>query len=312
MSTHQFPGPLRFAAALLFCLTLVHCGPSEDLDDSPPTRPPVSQDGGPSDGGASQVDSGMPTQDGGSTPRDGGGGPICTPSCSGRSCGPDGCGGTCGTCRSGTTCSGGSCVCVPQCNGKTCGPDGCGGVCGTCPANATCSTAGDSCACVLGYVPNQAHNGCVRVGGACEGVSQYGYCSGDTWVRCDAQEGIVTMECGPGQCKRLDSAGNGACTCGSIDANGVCATASGASAATPRVHFICAPSAGVLIASNCTVETGSSAGFCSTFVTSFGHQTTCFCGTCSVPGRNNQCGSLCGNPAQCQYSASGNFHTCGF
>ncbi|NOK32362.1 hypothetical protein HMI49_03995 [Corallococcus exercitus] len=203
-------------------------------------------------------------------------------------------------------------MCVPQCNGKTCGSDGCGGVCGTCPANATCSAAGDSCACAPGYVPNQARTGCVRVGGACEGVSQYGYCSGDTWVRCDAQEGIVTMECGPGRCKRLDSAGNGACTCGSIDANGVCATASGASAATPRVHFTCAPSAGVLIASNCTVETGSSAGFCSTFVTSFGHQTTCFCGTCSIPGRDNQCGSLCSNPAQCQYSASGNFHTCGF
>jgi hypothetical protein len=302
----------RLAAAVLLALAALHCGPSEDVDDRPPPRPPSSQDAGASDAGPGPVDSGTPFLDGGTPPRDGGSNPVCTPSCSGRSCGPDGCGGTCGTCRTGTTCSGGSCVCVPQCSGKTCGPDGCGGTCGTCPGNATCSATGDSCACAPGYVPNQAHTACIRVGGACQGVNQYGYCSGDTWVRCDAQEGIVTMECGAGRCKRLDSAGSGACTCGSITADGVCATATGASSPSPRVHFTCATSAGVLIAENCPAATGSAQGLCSTFVTAYGHQTSCFCAPCSISGRNNQCTSLCSRPTDCRYSSPGNYYTCGF
>ncbi|MGZ6780251.1 MAG: hypothetical protein ACXVGO_14795, partial [Mycobacterium sp.] len=70
---------------------------------------------------------------------------TCTPSCTGKNCGPDGCGGTCGTCPSGQTCSaGGTCgtTCTPQCTGKNCGPDGCGGSCGTCPSGQTCSAGG--------------------------------------------------------------------------------------------------------------------------------------------------------------------------
>ncbi|RKG64303.1 hypothetical protein D7V88_42115 [Corallococcus terminator] len=92
-------------------------------------------------------------------------------------------------------------------------------------------------------------------------------------MRCDAQAGVVAMECGAGQCKTLDSYGNGACRCGSVDANGVCATAAGTSGGSPSVHFTCATSAGVLLAENCAEATGSSAALCSTFVTAFGHQT---------------------------------------
>jgi|GEM_PF-4569254 len=238
---------------------------------------------------------------------------VCVPKCNGRQCGPDGCGGTCGTCRSGTTCSeSGACVCVPQCQDKVCGSDGCGGTCGTCPANSTCNAGGESCACAAGYAPNQAGTGCVRIGGSCQGINQYGYCAGDTWVRCDAQEGIVALNCGPGQCKRIAADGSGACRCGSIDANGVCASATGASVANPRVHFSCAASAGVLIASNCATETNSPAGFCSTFVTAFGSQTSCFCNTCSAPNVAGQCRPLCATPSDCRYFESGNFHTCGF
>jgi len=72
----------------------------------------------------------------------GGGG--CTPSCTGKMCGPDGCGGTCGPgCGANQTCTAnGQCQdngCTPSCNGKTCGDDGCGGSCGTCSGGATCN-----------------------------------------------------------------------------------------------------------------------------------------------------------------------------
>ncbi|MDI1476283.1 hypothetical protein [Polyangium sp. y55x31] len=77
---------------------------------------------------------------------------MCTPSCTGKSCGAsNGCGGKCanGSCPAGTTCGGGGvyaqCGCTPQCSGKSCGaPDGCGGICtsGSCPYGQACGTAG--------------------------------------------------------------------------------------------------------------------------------------------------------------------------
>lgn len=36
--------------------------------------------------------------------------PVCTPSCEGKTCGPDGCGGTCGSCEGDFLCSNGACV----------------------------------------------------------------------------------------------------------------------------------------------------------------------------------------------------------
>lgn len=60
---------------------------------------------------------------------------ICTPNCSGKSCGDDGCGGSCGPCTQPQSCGGGGvpgkCGCTPQCDGCS-GPNGCGG---TCPNN---------------------------------------------------------------------------------------------------------------------------------------------------------------------------------
>lgn len=84
---------------------------------------------------------------------------MCTPSCSGKTCGPNGCGGYCGTlalgnCASGQLCStAGTCVaqptlCTPTCTASTlgsagakCGADGCGNTCG-CATGLFCSPAG--------------------------------------------------------------------------------------------------------------------------------------------------------------------------
>lgn len=59
---------------------------------------------------------------------------VCSPSCDGLQCGPDGCGGACGWCAAGHACQSGSCGliagCEPDCAGQMIGvPDGCGGVC---------------------------------------------------------------------------------------------------------------------------------------------------------------------------------------
>ncbi|MEZ4267719.1 MAG: hypothetical protein R3F39_15170 [Myxococcota bacterium] len=79
---------------------------------------------------------------------------VCTPSCAGKSCGPDGCGGSCGVCAAPAACNGtGACACTPQCAGKSCGPDGCGGTCGTCAAPAACNGSG-ACVCT----PNAPEN----------------------------------------------------------------------------------------------------------------------------------------------------------
>ncbi|NTX67636.1 hypothetical protein HUA74_44015 [Myxococcus sp. CA051A] len=142
-------------------------------------------------------------------------------------------------------------------------------------------------------------------------MSRYGHCAGDTWIRCDGGR-VVTLGCGSGQCRTVDAQGTGACTCGGIGEEGVCAAPDGSSSSTPKTHFTCATILGVLVADNCTEATGNPAGFCSTLVTSFGSSTGCFCAQCSAPGANNQCAPLCSRPSDCRYYAAGNFHTCGF
>lgn len=296
--------PRCFPALLAALLCLTACGNTDEGLDEPGTASRPDAGGGSIEGGSR--DAGTPATPP-STP--GNPTPSCTPRCSGKVCGPDGCGGSCGSCASGTACDGsGRCVCVPRCEGKVCGSDGCGGTCGSCPANATCSSSGDSCGCAEGYVPDPRAQTCLRIGGACSGVSPYGYCSGDTWVRCDAQQGLVAMYCGAGRCKTVNSQGEGACRCGSIDANGVCASADGTSSSN-AVHFTCATNLDVLMADNCAAATGSATGFCSTFVTSFGSQTMCFCDPCSYAA-GGQCRQVCSSRNACRYNAPGNFVTC--
>lgn len=41
--------------------------------------------------------------------------PLCTPSCAGKQCGPDGCGGSCGGCDDSSACTGDSCSADGQC-----------------------------------------------------------------------------------------------------------------------------------------------------------------------------------------------------
>jgi MYXO-CTERM domain-containing protein len=117
----------------------------------------------------------------------------CTPSCSGKQCGSDGCGGSCGSCPSGTTCSGNQCVCVPQCSGKQCGSDGCGGSCGSCPSGKTCS--GNQCVCAPQCGGKQCgSDGC---GGSCGSCPDGTACSGDQCVCAPECEG---KQCGPDGC----------------------------------------------------------------------------------------------------------------
>jgi hypothetical protein len=52
-------------------------------------------------------------------------GGTCTPSCTGKTCGPDGCGGQCGVCPGGKLCSAGQCATDPKCGGAN-------GPCGDC------------------------------------------------------------------------------------------------------------------------------------------------------------------------------------
>ncbi len=148
---------------------------------------------------------------------------VCTPSCTGKVCGPDGCGGTCGTCKDPKLpgCAAGACVakCTPDCSNSQCGDDGCGGSCGTCATGLTCSqglcaaTAGKSCAFHCGY---QTSGGCW-----CDaGCKQRGDCCADVDL-CFCTADCTGKSCGDDGC-------GGSCgACGDkskpyCDAKGAC------------------------------------------------------------------------------------------
>ncbi len=107
---------------------------------------------------------------------------VCVPSCAGRACGGDGCGGSCGSCPTGTSCSGGTCVCVADCAGRECGTDGCGGSCGSCPSGTSCGGAG-RCRCTPDCGGRECgDDGC---GGDCGGCpSDYDCDSGSCVLVC--------------------------------------------------------------------------------------------------------------------------------
>jgi hypothetical protein len=126
--------------------------------------------------------------------RSGGGAGGCSPSCDGKTCGPDGCGGQCGTCKNTETCAAGSCVCNPSCAGKTCGPDGCGGQCGVCSGTDVCKN--NSCVCT----PDCTGKLCGSDG-----------CGGTCAPGCNASAGAT---CTNGTCKFACGAESTACNCG--------------------------------------------------------------------------------------------------
>ncbi len=122
----------------------------------------------------------------------------CTPSCEGKTCGPDGCGGICGYCAYPDICDPeGQCVdfCQPQCEGKFCGPDGCGGTCGSCEEGLECKEDG------LCYEP------------ACVPDCSNKYCGpdgcGSTCGECAWPEVCIDWGCGLGPCGTVDA--DGAC-----------------------------------------------------------------------------------------------------
>lgn len=230
----------------------------------------------------------------------------CTPGCNHKTCGDDGCGGSCGTCSSPARCTQGQC-CTPNCAGKTCGDDGCGGTCGTCSIAHTSCLAGN-CYCDSGWAPAADANSCLQIGGACApGMNEGGYCSGSWWVRCDPVHGVAVVECDPQPCRQV-SATWGACGCGNLDADGVCWE--GPTKVPNEVLFACSPS-GVMVAMNCPGLTGGPGAFCSTFVTAYGHQNSCYCQQCSWwNGVSKQCTPQCYSGSSCVYDRGANAHAC--
>jgi hypothetical protein len=186
---------------------------------------------------------------------------ICTPNCTGKTCGPDGCGGVCGTgtCPTGQGCISGTCqACNPACNGLNCGPDGCGGVCGKCKSGQSCA-AGVCQTCTPSCTGKQCgeDDGC---GGGCQtgtcaggGTCSNGMCVGACTPDCSGKncgsdgcggkcgscaEGFTCSGAGVCQCK--PTCATTGYLCGSDGCGGICGTA--CSGTTPT----CVPAKGCM------------------------------------------------------------------
>ncbi|MBN1947734.1 MAG: hypothetical protein JW797_18860 [Bradymonadales bacterium] len=141
----------------------------------------------------------------------------CIPDCEGRECGSDGCGGSCGSCAAEEHCTNaGLCEpdCLPDCTGRQCGPDGCGGVCGTCSTQEHCTDAGR---CEPNCLPDCAGRQCGPdgCGGVC-GTCEYGwYCTSDGVCIAGCEPNCGGRECGDDGCGG---------SCGQCDSDQVCST----------------------------------------------------------------------------------------
>jgi hypothetical protein len=80
---------------------------------------------------------------------------------------------------------GGTSTCTPSCSGKTCGPDGCGGTCGTCATGQTCSATGTctgggtTCSHLLCNTGAKLVSGCNSC--ATEICSEDSFCCASSW-----------------------------------------------------------------------------------------------------------------------------------
>ncbi|MFZ2414837.1 MAG: hypothetical protein WAW33_02460, partial [Minisyncoccia bacterium] len=116
----------------------------------------------------------------------------------------------------------GTCVCTPNCSGKSCGSDGCGGSCGTCPSPTSCTYAG--CAGSYNTYSCNASGGCDITQLACNksagtscGTPTYSNCGGcilnggcSGYKICD----YTTYSCnGSGSCVSATDTGGGELTC---------------------------------------------------------------------------------------------------
>jgi hypothetical protein len=149
----------------------------------------------------------------------------------------------------------------------------------------------------------------MQIGGPCDGVTEIGYCAGDSlWVWCDPYHGLAWMDCYDAVGDRCYAVGQGvgACGCGPVDANGMCMQFQ--PSYPNEIHLYCISAYGVLGVSNCRARTGSPTGLCSTFVTSFGYQTSCMCDECVAHyAYAGVCESLCYG---CMYDQQSNASWC--
>ncbi len=191
---------------------------------------------------------------------------VCTPNCTGKTCGADGCSGSCGSCTSPATCQSGNCVCTPtaSCGARVCGiiNNGCENVsCGTCGANQTCDANG---ACQNNVIP---------INGGWSAWS-------------------------PSTCPVVCGTGTQTRTCTNpTPANG----GNNCTGDSSQTCLINCPTGNSCISNACvTCETACPAGRCGTWVNSCGQTLTCSnCPTGQTCDANSQCQSDACTPTTC-------------
>jgi hypothetical protein len=244
--------------------------------------------------------------------------PVCTPQCTGKTCGSNVCGGSCGTCNSSSACnSAGICqaTCIPNCAGKNCGSNGCGGSCGSCPSTMLCNSVG-VCQCNPQCSgKNCGSNGCGGTCGTCSSsmiCNSLGICQSSTCVPNCAGKNCGLNGCGGscGTCNSTSSCNSiGVCqcnpqcsgkTCGSNGCGGTCGTCPSTSICTSsgicQSSSTCIPQCS---GKNCGSNgCGGTCGTCSSSMicNSLG---ICQTSTCvpNCAGKNcgsNGCGGSCG------------------
>ncbi len=235
-------------------------------------------------------------------------GGVCTPNCTGKTCGPDGCGGQCGVCPGGKLCTAGSCAPDPKC-GSANGP------CGNCICafdpyccnvswDALCDQECAQCSnCSTACKPdcNGKVCGADGCGGTCGTCDAGSVCSGNGKCASTCKTDCLGKVCGPDGCggtcgacgpgKTCTVQGKCAepctpdCTgkaCGADGCGGLCGLCTGGKTCTAKgqCEFVCVPS--------CTGKTCGDNGCGGS------------CGTCKA-------GETCNGSGECSVDSS----TCG-
>ena len=151
-------------------------------------------------------------------------GPVCTPACDWRACGPDpACGASCGGCVAGQECREGSCIpegCEPACGDLLCGLDPqCGAVCGKCPDDQHCEAG----VCVEGPCTQDCSAQECGPDPVC--LASCGICTGgETCVAGACVGGPCVPDCSAQQCGPDPSCGEdcGPCPVGEVCQAGSC------------------------------------------------------------------------------------------
>jgi Pentapeptide repeats (8 copies) len=124
---------------------------------------------------------------------------VCTPDCTGKTCGGDGCGGSCGTCRTGETCTPqGQCTCTAN----------------SCPTGQRCATG--RCICDAQSCPTGCCDGGPGNAGACQTGTSDAFCGagGGACVACPGGTTCTSQRqcvCSPGSCPIGQTCRHGGC-----------------------------------------------------------------------------------------------------